>query len=190
MFVASSTTPVAEVDAVLIVAKGAAATITPTYNTGYMVGDIKRSYLTSVAPGTVSSTAFAARSLFLDDTTKGIWLDPSDLGTMFQISAGGDPVTAVEQQVWLVLDKSKGLSKLQELMPSVYTGTATSGFSITTTSVTRNNSSGSINASLTLSSSLTAGKFYAVTFTASGLSGDPTVLRLGAVASGEYYKIS
>ena len=37
----------------------------------------------------------------------GFWLDPSDFSTMFQDSAGTTPVTAVEQPVGLILDKSK-----------------------------------------------------------------------------------
>ena len=37
---------------------------------------------------------------------QGIWLDPSDFTTMFQDAAGTTPVTAVEQPVGLILDKS------------------------------------------------------------------------------------
>ena len=48
------------------------------------------------------------RSLF-SAGEQGIWLDPSDFSTMFQDSAGTVPVTAVEQPVGLVLDKSQGL---------------------------------------------------------------------------------
>lgn len=43
------------------------------------------------------------------DGTQGLWLDPSDLSTMFQDSGdttGTVPVTAVEQPVGLILDKS------------------------------------------------------------------------------------
>jgi hypothetical protein len=39
----------------------------------------------------------------------GAWYDPSDTTTLFQDSAGTTPVTAVEQPVGLILDKSKGL---------------------------------------------------------------------------------
>jgi len=38
----------------------------------------------------------------------GAWYDPSDLATMFQDSAGTTPVTAVEQPVGRILDKSGG----------------------------------------------------------------------------------
>jgi hypothetical protein len=37
---------------------------------------------------------------------QGAWYDPSDLSTLFQDSAGTVPVTAVEQPVGLILDKS------------------------------------------------------------------------------------
>ena len=37
---------------------------------------------------------------------QGIWLDPSDLTTLYQDAAGTTPVTAVEQPVGLMLDKS------------------------------------------------------------------------------------
>jgi hypothetical protein len=37
---------------------------------------------------------------------QGVWYDPSDFSTLFQDSAGTTPVTAVEQQVGLMLDKS------------------------------------------------------------------------------------
>ena len=40
---------------------------------------------------------------------QGVWYDPSDLSTMYQDAAGTIPVTAVEQPVGLVLDKSMGL---------------------------------------------------------------------------------
>ncbi|MGQ0610058.1 MAG: hypothetical protein ACT4N9_03000 [Paracoccaceae bacterium] len=40
----------------------------------------------------------------------GLWLDPSDLATLFQDSLGKTPVTADGQPVGLVLDKSKGLA--------------------------------------------------------------------------------
>ena len=47
---------------------------------------------------------------------QGAWYDPSDLTTLFQDSAGTIPVTAVEQPVGLMLDKSKGLALGAELV--------------------------------------------------------------------------
>jgi hypothetical protein len=46
----------------------------------------------------------------------GAWYDPTDLSTMFQDSAGTTPVTAVEQPVGLILDKSQGLALGAELV--------------------------------------------------------------------------
>ena len=51
---------------------------------------------------------FSPASLFRN-SEQGVWYDPSDLSTLFQDSAGTTPVTAVEQPVGLMLDKSKGL---------------------------------------------------------------------------------
>ena len=48
---------------------------------------------------------FDPRSLFAGGE-QGAWYDPSDLTTLFQDSAGTTPVTAVEQPVGLMLDKS------------------------------------------------------------------------------------
>lgn len=48
---------------------------------------------------------FDPRSLFTAGE-QGVWYDQSDLSTLFQDSAGTTPVTAVEQPVGLMLDKS------------------------------------------------------------------------------------
>lgn len=48
---------------------------------------------------------FNPRKLFRN-SEQGVWYDPSDLSTLFQDSAGTTPVTAVEQPVGLMLDKS------------------------------------------------------------------------------------
>jgi hypothetical protein len=47
---------------------------------------------------------------------QGAWYDPSDLSTLFTDSAGTTPVTAVEQFVGLMLDKSRGLVLGPELV--------------------------------------------------------------------------
>lgn len=52
-----------------------------------------------------SSTAFTPAALFAAGE-QGVWYDPSDFSTMFQDSAGTTPVTAVEQPVGKILDKS------------------------------------------------------------------------------------
>lgn len=48
---------------------------------------------------------FSPASLFNNGET-GVWYDPSDFSTLFQDSAGTTPVTAVEQPVGKMLDKS------------------------------------------------------------------------------------
>jgi hypothetical protein len=55
-----------------------------------------------------ATEAFSPASLFTSGVA-GAWYDPSDTSTLFQDSAGTTPVTAVEQPVGLMLDKSQGL---------------------------------------------------------------------------------
>ena len=52
-----------------------------------------------------SMVSFNVLSLFASGE-QGAWYDPSDFSTMFQDSAGTTPVTAVEQPVGLIRDKS------------------------------------------------------------------------------------
>ena len=47
---------------------------------------------------------------------QGAWYDPSDFTTLFQDSAGTIPVTAVEQPVGLMLDKSQSLALGNEII--------------------------------------------------------------------------
>ena len=69
-----------------------------------MLGDreVSRVYL---GANLVWGNAFSPASLFAQGEP-GVWYDPSDFSTMFQDSAGTTPVTAVEQPVGLMLDKS------------------------------------------------------------------------------------
>ena len=53
----------------------------------------------------MKKAGFNPRSLF-SAGEQGVWYDPSDMSTLFQNSAGTVPVTAVEQPVGLMLDKS------------------------------------------------------------------------------------
>lgn len=61
-------------------------------------------------------TLFQRIKLMFSAGEQGVWYDPSDFSTMWQDSAGTTPVTAVEQPVGLVLDKSKGLVLGAELV--------------------------------------------------------------------------
>lgn len=53
----------------------------------------------------MKKAGFNPRTLFAA-SEPGAWYDPSDLSTLFQDSSGTVPVTAVEQPVGLILDKS------------------------------------------------------------------------------------
>jgi len=121
-------------------------------------------------------TPFSPSSLF-SSGSQGIWLDPSDLSTMFSDRAGTTPVTAPGTVVGLRLDKSKGLALGAEKVSNPGPFTATTGWSpnnatvlavsselvLTTTSTT-----GFASTALT---GLTAGRTYQVVFTCRKISG-------------------
>ncbi len=70
--------------------------------------------------GNLSQQSFeiVMKKLFAN-SEQGFFYDPNDLSTMFQESAGRNPVTAVGQPVGLLLDKSKGLVLGPELFNQV-----------------------------------------------------------------------
>ena len=74
--------------------------------------------------------AFSPASLFANNEP-GVWFDPSDLSTLFQDVAGTTPVTAVEQPVGLMLDKSRGLALGPELVTNGTFDVDTSGWTAT-----------------------------------------------------------
>lgn len=65
-----------------------------------------------------ANQGFSPSSLF-SAGEPGAWYDPSDLTTLFQDAAGTTPVTAVEQPVGLILDKSKNQALGSELIPAL-----------------------------------------------------------------------
>ena len=115
------------------------------------------------------TSAFSPLSLFAADE-QGAWYDPSDLTTLFQDAAGTTPVTAVEQPVGLMLDKSKGLVLGSELIAN---GNFSSGgtswnlgnWTATTGSVSISNNAGSIYQTVAVS-----GEYYEITFTVTSIS--------------------
>ena len=72
--------------------------------------------------------AFSPSTLF-STTAIGIWLDPSDLSTMFSDRAGTTPVTTPGTVVGLRLDKSKGLALGAELVTNGDFSSGTTGWS-------------------------------------------------------------
>jgi len=76
---------------------------------GFDGGDRIKRYLDYYQPSygvtMLSAGQFSPASLFAAGE-QGVWYDPSDYSTMFQDAAGTTPVTAVEQTVGLILDKS------------------------------------------------------------------------------------
>lgn len=61
--------------------------------------------ITGFQAGVMGTYGWSPSALF-SAGEQGIWLDPSDFSTMFQDSAGTTPVTAADQYVGKILDKS------------------------------------------------------------------------------------
>jgi len=76
-------------------------------------------------------TGFNPLSLF-SAGEPGVFFDPSDLSTLFQDSSGTTPVTAVEQPVGLMLDKSRGLVLGPELVTNGDFSDGTTGWTLGT----------------------------------------------------------
>jgi hypothetical protein len=121
---------------------------------------------------------FSPASLFAAGE-QGAWYDPADLTTLFQDSAGTTPVTAVEQPVGLMLDKSKGLVLGSEAVVTPLTGSSSGSWAIGPTSITRNSSSTG-QANLTLNITPSTNVRYVVSFTVANLSGDTFFYRVGS----------
>lgn len=70
----------------------------------------------------------AAVRAFFSNGEQGVWYDPSDRTTLYQDAAGTTPVTAMEQPVGLILDKSKGLVLGPELVTNGDFSNGTTGW--------------------------------------------------------------
>ena len=110
-------------------------------------------------------------TVLLTGSTAFLWLDPSDLTTLFQDAAGTTPVTAPAQPVGLVLDKSQGLV----LGPNIATVSSVTGVAI----------GGPATTNYDISPVMVAGRAYEISFTISGYSGSGPVGLSGNVASYE-----
>ena len=73
--------------------------------------------------------AFSPAGLFVTGA-QGAWYDPSDFSTLYQNSTGTTPVTAVEQPVGLMLDRSRGLVLGPELVVNGGFDSDVSGWSL------------------------------------------------------------
>lgn len=108
-----------------------------------------------------NSFEFSPLDLFKDGK-QGLWLDPSELSTMFQDAGGTMPVTADGDPVGLILDKSQGLEKefLKVTLKDLR------GWLLESEGVYKANKSKDAAGSLTLatSSPLVTGRYYTVTF--------------------------
>jgi hypothetical protein len=92
-----------------------------------------------------------------------LWLDPYDLSTLYQDSAG-TTAGVVGQPVGLALDKSLGLARGSELWSEGVAFVAGEA-SVVSPGVYRIFSSAGVNAFVANNAKLTTGKFYEVTFT-------------------------
>lgn len=124
---------------------------------------------TSFSTGVVLDPYGAPPSLFINNE-QGVWYDPSDFSTMFQDSAGRTPVTAVEQPVGLILDKSKGLVLGPELVVNGactgLTGWTSSGGNLTNPggiTIKADTGAGGTEASAVNEFTVVAGKSYKIT---------------------------
>lgn len=134
---------------------------------GFDGGDRIKRYLDYYQPSygvmmLSAGQAFSPASLFASGE-QGVWYDPSDFSTMFQDSAGTTPVTAVEQPVGLLLDKSQGLVLGPELVSPINftSGWTTSGGAVTFDSASTYTAAGIANV---FRAFVTTGKWYKMTF--------------------------
>ena len=148
-------------------------------------------------PKNYVAALFNPRSLFAA-SEQGAWYDPSNLTTLFQDSAGTTPVTAVEQPVGLMLDKSKGLVLGPELVTNANTAaswvaignnTATQDGSAVKITYVDNNAGSLVLLNFgPLSTNLTVGKRYKVTFEAQASAG--ATVNIVATDGANSYKFS
>ena len=128
-------------------------------------------------PARTARALFSPSSLFANGE-QGVFYDISDTTTLFQDSAGVTPVTAVEQTVGLILDKSKGLVLGSELAPQDFTTYLNYGPSpfdtLTATLTTLRLANATVKTSIASSPDsipVEANKTYKVTFDVSVVSG-------------------
>ena len=111
--------------------------------------------------------AFNPRTLF-SNNEQGLWLDPSDFSTMWQDAAGDTPVTAAGDVVGLILDKSRSGPSMgsNQITNGGFDAdsdwTKGTGWSIGSGVATKSAGSASV---LSQAQTMTAGRYYIVTYT-------------------------
>ena len=119
---------------------------------------------TTILGGTSKTFNQIIQSLFANGE-QGFAYDPNDLSTMYQGAGGSTPVTAVEQPVGLILDKSNEMTLGEELQPSgdiIGFSSGQQGVVTTDTQFTTVNNGHGVAKKL-----FTIGKFYAVSVSGS-----------------------
>lgn len=104
------------------------------------------------------SSLFTPGQLFTTGVN-GAWYDPSDMTTLFLDAAGTTPVTAVDQPVGLMLDKSKGLVLGSELASNLSGFSASNNFTASVTSTSITTTDGAVGAAQAI---LTVGRWYTI----------------------------
>ena len=124
----------------------------------------------------MGESAFNPRTLFANNE-QGLWLDPSDFSTMWQDAAGDTPVTAASDPVALILDKSRsGPSMGSNQVTNGGFGadsdwTKGTGWTIGSGVATKAAGSASL---LSQAQTMTAGRYYIVTYTITRTAGSIT----------------
>ena len=156
----------------------------------------QRRFNVSLAPNMVAKDIITAagRRLVDDKVVRGelfalaepgVWLDPSDLTTLFQDTAGTTPVTTPNQTVALALDKSRGLVLGPELWTAF--GIITAPWTSVGGGVFNINGSQTANRDLSQTPQYVANKFYVTTFTLSGVTGGAVTVFAGEGTVGPVY---
>jgi len=148
-------------------AKSMTATITPTYNTGYQIGDIRRTYLSDTISGVIG-TAFNPQSMFTTGIN-GVWYDPSDINR-YMSSLGPELVTNG--------DFSNGTTGWTNSSTGSGTFTVSNGAAIIV------GTDGSNRGAFSQNINAIAGKWYKVSFTATITSGTGSFFGSGTGSSG------
>ena len=115
---------------------------------------------------------------------QGFFYDPNDLSTMFQDAAGTVPVTGAGQPVGLMLDKSKGLIRGQEVNTDPYF-TSPANWALLRSSILGGKlmfTDVTTAASAQIKDVTTLGRWYEVTLTVDSLSG---ILRVSPSYDGD-----